>query len=121
MKECFSLLNTLFSSEHFPDAPMTSRKANQLWLSGKGEKCPLAEAEGRTTLEAVLPYPPGICLLAAGETWTKDILSYFLFLEEYGREFPPSCLKSSVFTSRMESLMYGYYPKTGDEYPWIFP
>lgn len=63
---------------------MTSRKANQLWLSGKGEKCPLAEAEGRTALEAVLPYPPGICLLAAGETWTKDILSYFLFLEEYG-------------------------------------
>ncbi len=49
----FSLLNTLFSSEHFPDAPMTGRKANQLSALEKGEKCPLAEAEGRTTLEAV--------------------------------------------------------------------
>lgn len=107
-KNVFSLLNTLFSSEHFPDAPMTGRKANQLWLSGKGEKCPLAEAEGRTTLEAVLPYPPGICLLAAGETWTKDILSYFLFLEEYGREFP----------SFMPEVV-GLHKQDGKPYVWV--
>ena len=107
-KNVFSLLNTLFSSEHFPDAPMTGRKANQLWLSGKGEKCPLAEAEGRTALEAVLPYPPGICLLAAGETWTKDILSYFLFLEEYGREFP----------SFMPEVV-GLHKQDGKPYVWV--
>lgn len=107
-KNVLSLLNTLFSSEHFPDAPMTGRKANQLWLSGKGEKCPLAEAEGRTALEAVLPYPPGICLLAAGETWTKDILSYFLFLEEYGREFP----------SFMPEVV-GLHKQDGKPYVWV--
>ena len=43
---------------------------------------------GHISLENILPYPPGICALAAGEEWTEKVLSYFLFLEEYGKEFP---------------------------------
>lgn len=120
-KNVFSLLNTLFSSEHFPDAPMTGRKANQLWLSGKGEKCPLAEAEGRTALEAVLPYPPASAFWRPEKHGQRTSFPTSSSSRNTAGNSPPSCLKSSVFTSRMESLMYGYYPKTGDEYPWIFP
>lgn len=83
-----SLQQPLFSAGHFPPAPLTGKEAEQLFLKGYGKKTSLQKAEGKIALEPVLPYPPGICILGSGEVWTKEILSYFLFLKKYGEEFP---------------------------------
>lgn len=83
-----ALQQALFSADRFPPAPLTGKAAEQRFLKGPRCRTPLAEAEGKIALEPVLPYPPGICILMSGEVWTKEILSYFLFLERYGKEFP---------------------------------
>lgn len=33
-------------------------------------------------------YPPGICAVTAGEKWTQDDISYFLFMEKYMNRYP---------------------------------
>lgn len=87
-KKAGDLSKALFQKEHFPKAPLSARRAHELFVKGKRKKIPLAEAEGHISLENILPYPPGICVLAAGEVWSKTVLDYFLFLEAYGKEFP---------------------------------
>lgn len=82
------LQQPLFCAGHFPPAPLTGKEAEQIFRKGCCKKTPLPEAEGKIALEPVLPYPPGICVLGSGETWTGEILSYFLFLQKYGEEFP---------------------------------
>ncbi len=82
------LQQTLFSQDHFPPSPMAAREAWQYFIKGNRKCIPLAEAEGAIALELVLPYPPGIAVLVPGEVWTKEILSYFLFLSDYGKTFP---------------------------------
>lgn len=72
----------------FPAPPPFPKKSPREFHQGKQEKIPLKDAKGHISLENILPYPPGICALAAGEEWTEKVLSYFLFLEEYGKEFP---------------------------------
>ncbi|WP_299145692.1 ornithine decarboxylase [uncultured Dialister sp.] len=82
------LQQSLFREEDFPPRPLTPFEARQHFIRGKRKKLPLKEAAGHISLEDILPYPPGIVALAAGEEWTENVLSYFLFMEAYGREFP---------------------------------
>ncbi len=78
----------LFREEDFPPRPLSPQRAHENFIRGNRKKIPLKDAKGHISLENILPYPPGICALAAGEEWTEKVLSYFLFLEEYGKEFP---------------------------------
>lgn len=82
------LSQTLFAEDHFPKAMLTGRNAHQAFLRGERERIPLCEAEGRVSLEMILPYPPGITVLEPGEIWTDEVLSYFLFLQKYSSTFP---------------------------------
>lgn len=82
------LSQTLFAEDHFPKAMLTGRNAHQAFLRGERERIPLCEAEGRVSLEMILPYPPGITVLEPGEIWTDEVLSYFLFLQKYSSAFP---------------------------------
>lgn len=82
------LSQTLFAEDHFPKAALTGRSAHQAFLKGARERVPLCEAEGRVSLEMILPYPPGITVLEPGEVWTDEVLSYFLFLQKYSSTFP---------------------------------
>ncbi len=82
------LSQTLFAEDHFPKAMLTGRNAYQAFLRGERERIPLCEAEGRVSLEMILPYPPGITVLEPGEIWTDEVLSYFLFLQKYSSAFP---------------------------------
>ena len=78
----------LFREEDFPPRPLSPKRAHDHFIKENRKKIPLKDAKGHISLENILPYPPGICALAAGEEWTEKVLSYFLFLEEYGKEFP---------------------------------
>ena len=82
------LSQTLFAEDHFPKAMLTGRSAHQAFLKGARERVPLCEAQGRVSLEMILPYPPGITVLEPGEVWTDEVLSYFLFLQKYSSTFP---------------------------------
>lgn len=82
------LSQTLFAEDHFPKAALTGRSAHQAFLKGARERVPLCEAQGRVSLEMILPYPPGITVLEPGEVWTDEVLSYFLFLQKYSSTFP---------------------------------
>lgn len=82
------LSQTLFAEDHLPKAALTGRSAHQAFLKGARERVPLCEAEGRVSLEMILPYPPGITVLEPGEVWTDEVLSYFLFLQKYSSTFP---------------------------------
>lgn len=82
------LSQTLFAEDHLPKAALTGRSAHQAFLKGARERVPLCEAQGRVSLEMILPYPPGITVLEPGEVWTDEVLSYFLFLQKYSSTFP---------------------------------
>lgn len=82
------LTKSLFQKESLPKTAMSGRKATQAFLKGNRKKTPLKEALGKIALEPVLPYPPGIVLLSAGEIWNENAFSYFLFLEKYKETFP---------------------------------
>ena len=48
------------------------------------ESLPIRETEGRVCSEFVMCYPPGIPILAPGETITKEILDYIEYAKEKG-------------------------------------
>ncbi len=102
------LQQALFSEDHFPASPMTAREAHQHFIKGNRKCIPLSEAEGEIALELVLPYPPGIAVLVPGEVWTKEILSYFLFLSDYGRLFP-----------EFKPEILGVHERDGTPYVWV--
>lgn len=103
------LQQSLFREEDFPPRPLTPFEAHQHFISGKRKKLPLEKAKGHISLENVLPYPPGIVALAAGEEWTEKVLSYFLFLESYGREFPDF----------MPEILGVHHDEKGCPYVWV--
>lgn len=53
---------------------------------GKKEQVQLKDAIGRISAAPIIPYPPGIPLIAPGEEITKDIYEHILFLMENGLE-----------------------------------
>lgn len=109
-ENALSLQQALFSENHFPKIAMTGKAANEAFVKGHREKVPLSHALGRIALESILPYPPGIVVLVAGEVWTKEILSYFLFLIKYKKEF-------SDFTPEMVGV---HEDKAGNPYVWVY-
>ncbi len=104
------LQQALFAESHFPQAAITGREANQAFIKGHRKKVPLSEAQGQVALESILPYPPGIVVLAAGETWTEEILSYFLFLMKYQKAFP-------AFTPEIVGV---HEDEQGEPYVWCY-
>lgn len=105
------LQQCLFREEDFPPRGLSPREAHVRFIRGERKKLPLEEAKGHISLENILPYPPGICALAAGEAWTEKVLSYFLFLEACGREFPDF----------MPEIIGVHHDEKGRPYVWVYP
>ncbi len=82
------LQRLLFAREHFPAVAMSMRDANDALTRGQGELIPLDHVRGRISLESVLPYPPGILVLAPGERWNDNVLAYFAALEDAMNALP---------------------------------
>ena len=104
-----ALLESLFRKEDFPVSPLSGHDAHQHFIAGRREAIPLEKAEGRVALENLMPYPPGICALAAGERWTGNVLSYFHLLEDYGKEFP----------SFSPEILGVHHDEKGRPYVWV--
>lgn len=107
-EQALSLQQKLFAETYFPHAPLTGRKAQQAFIQGRRKKIPLPEAKGHVSLEAILPYPPGIVVLSPGEIWTDTVLDYFLFLMKYKKEFP-------AFAPEI----LGVHEENGTPYVWV--
>ena len=63
-----------------PDIVTTPRAA----VNGAAEAISLAEAEYRVSAAFLIPYPPGIPLVAPGERLTKDVLQKLMLCRENG-------------------------------------
>lgn len=66
----------------------SGRKATEAFVRGNRKLLPLSRLKGKTALECAMIYPPGICAVTAGEKWTQDDISYFLFMEKYMNRYP---------------------------------
>ena len=66
----------------------SGRKATEAFIKGNRKRLPLSRLKGKTALECAIIYPPGICAVMAGEKWTQNDISYFLFTEKYMNQYP---------------------------------
>lgn len=66
----------------------SGRKATKAFIKGNRKLLPLSRLKGKTALECAMIYPPGICAVTAGEKWTQNDISYFLFIEKYMNQYP---------------------------------
>lgn len=66
----------------------SGRKATEAFIKGNRKRLPLSRLKGKTALECAIIYPPGICAVTAGEKWTQNDISYFLFTEKYMNQYP---------------------------------
>nr|MCR5311456.1 aminotransferase class V-fold PLP-dependent enzyme [Lachnospiraceae bacterium] len=71
----------LHNSEYI--APIVAATPQAAFYADK-ELIPIRETAGRICGEFVMCYPPGIPILAPGETVTKDIIDYILYAKEKG-------------------------------------
>ncbi len=71
--------NTLMTHEYI--SPLVSMPPQQAFYSKK-ESVPLKKAVGHICCEFVMAYPPGIPILAPGETVTKEIIDYIAYAKE---------------------------------------
>ena len=81
------LENSIFSL-HRREMACSGRKATEAFVRGDRKLLPLSRLKGKTALECAMIYPPGICAITAGEKWTQDDISYFLFMEKYMNRYP---------------------------------
>ena len=81
------LENSIFSL-HRREMACSGRKATEAFVRGDRKLLPLSRLKGKTALECAIIYPPGICAVTAGEKWTQDDISYFLFMEKYMNRYP---------------------------------
>jgi arginine decarboxylase len=82
LQEAFSLL---------PEPAVTYAEAFRQLVKDEVEQVPVAKAANRIVATGIVPYPPGIPLLAPGErTGPKSgpVLQYLLTLQEFDRRFP---------------------------------
>jgi arginine/lysine/ornithine decarboxylase len=82
LQEAFSLL---------PEPVLTYAEAYRRLVRNEVEKIPVAEAGNRIAATGIVPYPPGIPLLAPGErTGAPDapVLRYLMTMQEFDRRFP---------------------------------
>lgn len=88
-RDMCGLLQKAFSI--LPGPAMTYANAYRDLVRGRVEQIPVAKAAGRIVATGIVPYPPGIPLLAPGErTGERDgpVLRYLLTLQEFDRQFP---------------------------------
>ena len=81
------LENSIFSL-HRREMACSGRKATEAFVRGDRKLLPLSRLKGKTALECAMIYPPGICAVTAGEKWTQNDISYFLFIEKYMNRYP---------------------------------
>ncbi|HQA81606.1 MAG TPA: arginine decarboxylase, partial [Methanoregulaceae archaeon] len=82
LHEAFSLL---------PRPAITYAEAHRRLVKGEVEQVRIADAGGRTVATGIVPYPPGIPLLAPGEETGEEggpLLKYLKALEDFDRCFP---------------------------------
>ncbi|MFA6362047.1 Orn/Lys/Arg decarboxylase N-terminal domain-containing protein [Methanoregula sp.] len=82
LQEAFSLL---------PEPAVTYAEAFRQLVKDEVEQVPVAKAANRIVATGIVPYPPGIPLMAPGErTGQKSgpVLQYLLTLQEFDRRFP---------------------------------
>jgi lysine decarboxylase/arginine decarboxylase len=83
------LLQKAFSI--LPEPVLTYAEAYRKLVKGEVEEVPVAEAGNRIVATGIVPYPPGIPLLAPGERTGKKegpVLQYLLSLQEFDKRFP---------------------------------
>jgi lysine decarboxylase/arginine decarboxylase len=77
--------------EVLPDPVLTYAEAYRRLVRGEVEQVPVAKAGGRIVSTGIFPYPPGIPVLAPGEsTGEQDgpVLQYLLSLQDFDSRFP---------------------------------
>jgi len=84
-----SLLHEAYSL--LPEPALSYAEAFRMLVRNEVEQIPISKAANRIVATGIVPYPPGIPLLAPGER-TGDIngpvLQYLLALQEFDRQFP---------------------------------
>ncbi|XPE66754.1 hypothetical protein ACNKHR_06870 [Shigella flexneri] len=74
-----------------PEMIMTPHQAWQRQIKGEVETIALEQLVGRVSAKMILPYPPGVPLLDAGEMLTKEsrtVLDFLLMLCSVGKHYP---------------------------------
>lgn len=61
--------------------PIVSKSIREGFFSKKAS-CSLKESVGKVSASFIIPYPPGVPIIAPGEIITKDIYEYILFLKQ---------------------------------------
>jgi lysine decarboxylase/arginine decarboxylase len=82
LHEAFSLL---------PKPAITYAEAYRKLVKGEAEQVRIADAGGQIVVTGIVPYPPGIPLLAPGEETGEEggpLLKYLKALEDFDRCFP---------------------------------
>lgn len=107
------LLQKLFSLNYIPKEHMSMRKASIEFKLKSYEKIPINKALNKTTLEALIPYPPGIVLVNAGEILNQEAVNYLLFLDELANNFTGfdmevQGLHIEIENEKRRSYLYAY-------------
>jgi lysine decarboxylase/arginine decarboxylase len=77
--------------EVLPEPVLTYAEAYRRLVRGEVEQVPVAEAGGRIVATGIFPYPPGIPVLAPGESMGEQdgpVLQYLLSLQDFDSRFP---------------------------------
>ncbi|MFC7370839.1 aminotransferase class I/II-fold pyridoxal phosphate-dependent enzyme [Fictibacillus iocasae] len=86
----------------FPEVSSLFCSYDDMW-SKETRKLELKQAEGRIAAEMVIPYPPGIPLMAKGERITKEMIDSFYKLQQNSARFQGSAgSEIGVFTEEGE-------------------
>jgi arginine/lysine/ornithine decarboxylase len=74
-----------------PEPAISYAEAFRKLVKNEVEQIPIAKAGGRVVATGIVPYPPGIPLLAPGEKTGKiggPVLQYLLCLQDFDNRFP---------------------------------
>ena len=74
-----------------PDAEVSYAEAYRRLVKNDVEHIPIAKAGNRVVATGIVPYPPGIPLLAPGENAGKSggpVLQYLRCLQDFDNRFP---------------------------------
>ena len=69
--------------ELIPQMALTPREA---FYSRKKKNVKIEESIGKICGENIVPYPPGVCMIAAGEIIPQEIMDYLKYCKKEGME-----------------------------------
>lgn len=69
-----------------PDMYLFNKKRNQRKIPVRGVKRHYSECSGKTCFTSIVPYPPGVPLIASGEEMDSESLEYAYKLKSSGRK-----------------------------------